>query len=155
MNKQLGVLALGTLLALTGCANGDMYSGDVYSAQQAKTVQTVSYGTLTSVRPVKIQEQDNGTMGTLAGGVLGGVLAHGLGGGSGKQMATVAGALGGAVAGKAIGDKMGQVDGAELEIRKENGDTIVVVQKASPTYVPGSRVRIVQSGSKTTVSVTN
>ena len=45
-----------TILAaiLSGCSNSDIYSGDVYTADQAKQVQQVSYGTVVSVRAVKI-----------------------------------------------------------------------------------------------------
>ena len=43
-------------LVLAACANRDIYSGDVYSASQAKTIQTVTYGTIVSARPVKRQE---------------------------------------------------------------------------------------------------
>lgn len=153
MNKQIGVLALGTMVALAGCANSDNFSGDVYTAQQAKTVQTVSYGTITATRAVKIQDGEDSVLGTLAGGVLGGVLGSAVGGGKGKDIATVAGAIGGAAAGKAAGDKLNQVDGVELEIKKENGDSIVVVQKADPKFAPGKRVRIVQSQGKTNVGV--
>ena len=73
MNKQIGVLALSTMVALAGCANSDNFSGDVYTAQQAKTVQTVSYGTITATRAVKIQDGEDSVLGTLAGGVLGGI----------------------------------------------------------------------------------
>lgn len=154
MCKPLSVLALGLAVALVGCANSDTYSGDVYSASQAKTVQTVSYGTITATRPVKIQGDSGESMiGTIAGGVLGGVLGSAVGGGKGQDIATVVGAIGGAAAGKTAGDKLSQADGVELEIKKENGDSIVVVQKASPTFVPGKRVRMVQSAGKTNVAV--
>jgi outer membrane lipoprotein SlyB len=153
MSKRLSLMALGILIGLAGCANSDTYSGDVYSANQAKTVQTVSYGTITSTRPVKIQASEDSVLGTIAGGVLGGVLGSAVGGGKGQDIAMVAGAVGGAAAGKAAGDKLNQVDGVELEIKRENGDSIVVVQKASPTFVPGKRVRIVQSSGKTNVAV--
>lgn len=153
MSKHLTLLALSTLVALAGCANSDTYSGDVYSANQAKTVQTVSYGIITATRPIKIQTSDDSVLGTIAGGVLGGVLGSAVGGGKGQDIATVAGAIGGAAAGKAAGDKLNQVDGVEIEIKKENGDSVVVVQKASPTFVPGKRVRMVQSAGKTNVAV--
>ena len=154
MSKRLTMLALGAAVVLAGCANSDSYSGDVYSAEQAKTVQTVSYGTITATRAVRIQGGDeNSILGTVAGGVLGGVLGSAVGGGKGQDIATVAGAIGGAAAGKAAGDKLNQIDGVEIEIKKENGDSIVVVQKANPALVPGKRVRMVQSAGKSNVSV--
>jgi outer membrane lipoprotein SlyB len=157
MLKPLSVLTLGVLMGLAGCANSDMYSGDVYSANQAKSVQTVSYGTITATRPVKIQGDDtNSMLGTVAGGVLGGVLGNSVGGGTGRNIATVAGALGGAAAGKVASDKLSQTDGVELEIKKENGESIVVVQKADPAFVPGKRVKMIQSSNgKTNVALAN
>jgi outer membrane lipoprotein SlyB len=52
MIKRLLVVAVAAV-TLAGCANESM-SGDVYSSSQAKQVQNVTYGTLVSVRPVKI-----------------------------------------------------------------------------------------------------
>ncbi|WP_409423144.1 glycine zipper 2TM domain-containing protein [Pseudaeromonas sp. ZJS20] len=140
-------------LAVTGCANQNLYSGDVYTAGQAKEVQTVVYGTLVSVRPVKIQAGSDGLLGTLGGAVLGGVLGSAVGSGKGKDLATAAGAVAGAAAGKKAQESMDLVDGAELEIKKDSGDIVVVVQGANTAYQPGARVRMVQSGSKVTVSV--
>ena len=48
-----------------------------------------------------------------------------------------------------------QVDGVELEIKKENGEAIVVVQKASPTFTPGARVRMTQGNGSINVAVVN
>ena len=66
-------IALVTLLAattaITGCANSDVYSGDVYTKDRAKQVQTVSYGTILSTRPVKIQADENSLIGTIGGGL--------------------------------------------------------------------------------------
>ena len=51
-------------------------------------------------------------------------------------------------------EKMSQVNGAELVIRKDNREEIVVVQKADPSFKAGRRVRIV-GGSSLNVSVIN
>ena len=48
---------------------------------------------------------------------------------------------------------MSQVNGAELVIKKDNGQEIVVVQKADSSFVAGKRVRIVGDGSDLNVSV--
>ena len=66
----------------------------------------------------------------------------------------VIGAIGGAIAGSKIEEKMSQVNGAELVIRKDNREEIVVVQKADPSFKAGRRVRIV-GGSSLNVSVIN
>lgn len=147
------VTLLAATTALTGCANSDVYSGDVYTKDRAKQVQTVSYGTIVSTRPVKIQADNHSTLGTIGGGVVGGLIGSTIGGGTGSDIAAAGGAIVGAAAGKAIGDKLNQVDGVELEIKKESGEAIVVVQKASSTFVPGARVRMTQGNGSINVAV--
>ena len=144
MKKVTVALALMMSIGLTGCANTDVFSGDVYTAGQAKEARSISYGTIVSVRPVKFQ----------AGGALGGIAGSTIGGGTGQAIAGVIGAIGGAIAGSKIEEKMSQVNGAELVIRKDNREEIVVVQKADPSFKAGRRVRIV-GGSSLNVSVIN
>ena len=79
MKKVTVALALMMSIGLTGCANTDIFSGDVYEAGQAKEARSISYGTIVSVRPVKIQADNNGVIGSVGGGALGGI-AGGLGG---------------------------------------------------------------------------
>ncbi|WP_042013512.1 glycine zipper 2TM domain-containing protein [Aeromonas fluvialis] len=155
MLKRMTLIALLAATTITGCANSDVYSGDVYTKDRAKQVQTVSYGTIISTRPVKIQADENSLLGTVGGAVVGGLLGSTIGGGTGRNLATAGGAIAGAAAGKAAGDKLNQVDGVELEIKKENGEAIVVVQKASPSFVPGARVRMTQGNGSINVAVVN
>ena len=143
MKKVTVALALMMSIGLTGCANTDVFSGDVYSADQAKEARSISYGTIVSVRPVKIQADNNGVIGSVGGGALGGIAGSTIGGGTGQ-----------AIAGSKIEEKMSQVNGAELVIRKDNREEIVVVQKADPSFKAGRRVRIV-GGSSLNVSVIN
>ncbi|EFE94330.1 MULTISPECIES: glycine zipper 2TM domain-containing protein [Serratia] len=153
MIKRLIVVAFAGL-SLVGCANDSM-SGDVYSASQAKQVQQASYGTLVSVRPVKISGEGGSNMlGTIGGAVIGGFLGNTIGGGTGRSLATAAGAVAGGVAGDQIGEAAGRTSGVELEIRPDTkGDNIIVVQKAGTTkFSPGQRVRMARSGSTITVS---
>ncbi|AHX59462.1 MULTISPECIES: glycine zipper 2TM domain-containing protein [Aeromonas] len=156
MLKRIALITLlAATTAITGCANSDVYSGDVYTKDRAKQVQTVSYGTILSTRPVKIQADENSLIGTIGGAVVGGLLGSTIGGGRGSDIAAAGGAIAGAAAGKAAGDKLNQVDGVELEIKKENGESIVVVQKANPTFVPGARVRMTQGNGTINVAVVN
>ncbi|MFM5464710.1 glycine zipper 2TM domain-containing protein [Aeromonas simiae] len=154
LNKKVTLLAL-LVATLSGCANSDIYSGDVYTSDRAKQVQTVTYGTIQAVRPVKIQADDSGLIGTVGGGVVGGLLGSTIGGGTGRSLAAAGGAIAGAVAGKAINDKVNQVDGVELEIRKDTGEVIAVVQKANPSFQPGAKVRMSQGNGKVNVAVVN
>ncbi|EGV07596.1 outer membrane lipoprotein pcp [Haemophilus pittmaniae HK 85] len=152
MKKMTVALALLVALGVTGCANTDVFSGDVYTADQAKEARSISYGTILSVRPVKIQADNPGVIGTIGGGALGGIAGSTVGGGTGQALATAVGAIAGAVVGSKVEEKASQVNAAELVIRKDNGKQIVVVQKADPNFVAGRRVRIV-GGSSLNVSV--
>lgn len=153
MKKMTATLALLVAFSVTGCANTDVFSGDVYTASQAKEARSITYGTIVSVRPVKIQAESQGIVGGIGGGALGGIAGNAIGGGRGQAIATVIGALAGAVGGSKIEEKMSQVNGAELVIKKDDGQEIVVVQKADSSFVAGKRVRIVGGGSDLNVSV--
>lgn len=152
MIKRLIVVAIAAV-TLAGCANESM-SGDVYSSSQAKQIQTVTFGTLVSVRPVQIQgDESSNTIGAVGGAVLGGLLGNTIGGGTGRTLATAAGAVAGGVAGNSVGELAGRTSGYELEIRTDNKENIVVVQKAGNTkFSPGQRVRMARSGNTLTVS---
>lgn len=153
--KKLGLAAaLVASLTLAGCANTDVYSGSVYTTAQAKEARSITYGTIVSVRDVTIQaEGTNGVIGTVGGGVLGGITGSTIGGGRGRDVSTAVGAIVGAVIGNAAEQKVNQVSALELVIRKDDGQEIVVVQKAESGFVPGKRVRIVGSNSNLNVSL--
>ena len=153
MKKSLLVVTL-TGLTLVGCANNSSLSGDVYSASEAKQVQSVSYGTLVGVRPVQIQGgDDSNVIGALGGAVLGGFLGNTIGSGTGRSLATAAGAVAGGVAGQGVEGAANRTQGVELEVRKDDGNTIMVVQKQGNTrYSVGQRVAIATNGRTVTVS---
>lgn len=151
MKKLTIALALIASLGVTGCANTDIFSGDVYSAAQSKEARSISYGTIVSSRPVKIQADNQGVIGTVGGGALGGIAGSAIGGGTGKAVATAVGAIAGVVIGSKVEEKASQVNALELVIKKDDGNEIVVVQKADPTLKAGARVRIV-GGSSLNVS---
>ena len=148
--KKIAVAVL-MALGMVGCANPDIYGGDVYSSEQAKEARSISYGTIVSTRPVKIQADNQGVIGTVGGGAIGGIAASGIGGGTGQVLASAIGAVAGAVIGSKVEEKASQVSSLEMVIRKDDGKEIVVVQKAEPNLVPGARVRIV-GGSRLNVS---
>jgi len=153
MKKSLLVVTLAGL-TLVGCANNSSLSGDVYSASEAKQVQSVSYGTLVGVRPVQIQGgDDSNVIGALGGAVLGGFLGNTIGSGTGRSLATAAGAVAGGVAGQGVEGAANRTQGVELEVRKDDGNTIMVVQKQGNTrYSVGQRVAIATNGRTVTVS---
>ena len=146
-------IAFAVLMSLTlvGCANEDIYGGNVYSGDQAKEARSISYGTIVSTRPVKIQADNQGVLGTIGGGAIGGIAGSGIGGGTGQAIATAVGAVAGAVIGSKVEEKASQVSALEMVIKKDDGKEIVVVQKAEANLVPGARERIV-GGSRLNVS---
>ncbi|ADM98878.1 MULTISPECIES: glycine zipper 2TM domain-containing protein [Dickeya] len=153
MMKRFLVITLAGI-TLAGCANTSTLSGDVYSASEAKQVQTVTYGTVVSTRPVQIQAgEDSNVIGTLGGAVLGGLVGNTVGRGTGRNLATAAGAVAGGVAGNSIEGAVNRVQGVELEIRKDDGSTIMVVQKQGDTkFHAGQRVAMASNGRSITVS---
>lgn len=153
MNRKVLTVILMSY-ALAGCTGMNSLSGDVYSAQEAKHIKNVSYGTIVSVRPIQIQGGDeNNVVGAIGGAVLGGVLGNTIGGGSGKTVATAGGALLGGLAGQNVQNYVNKSHGVELEIRKANGETIIVVQKDDPSkFAVGQHVVIASDGKDVTVS---
>lgn len=153
MMKRLLVVTLAGL-TLAGCTANNSLSGDVYSASEAKQVQNVSYGTLVGVRPVQIQGgEDSNVIGAIGGAVLGGFLGNTIGGGTGRSLATAGGAVAGAVAGQGVASAANRSQGVELEVRKDDGNTIMVVQKQGATrFNVGQRVAIASNGRNVTVS---
>ena len=145
----LRVLAVSMIgFTLAGCVSNSGLSGDVYSASEAKQVQSVTYGTIVHTRAVQIQGGDeSNAIGAIGGAVLGGFLGNTIGGGTGRSL------VAGGVAGQGVQGAMNKTQGVELEIRKDDGNTIMVVQKQGSTpFSVGQRVAIAGSGSQVTVS---
>lgn len=155
---HIKTLALATslglsVLTLAGCANTSS-SGDVYRPHQAQTAQTFRLGTINAIRLVQIQAESRtgNLLGGAGGAVLGGLLGNQVGGGSGKQLATAAGILGGAAAGVATENSINRVDAWEMEIATDDGDSLIIVQKADREFNSGQRVRLISSGGKISVA---
>jgi outer membrane lipoprotein SlyB len=125
-------------LLLAGCASAGPQD---YSRSEVRVVQTVAYGTVESVRPVRLTE-DRPIVGTVAGAALGGLLGNQIGHGGGRAAATLIGAVGGGIAGNAIERKVSAEDGQEIVVRLDNGTTVAVVQPGVQGFEAGQRVRI-------------
>lgn len=150
MKKAIG-LALTTSFILVGCANSNVLSGDVYTADQAKTVQEVAYGTIVSASPVKIQNEQTG-IGGLGGGAIGGVVGSTIGHGHGSTVGAVVGSIGGMIVGNMIEQQAALKQALELTIRRDDGREFVVVQKYDERLKAGTRIKIVGSGSSVNVT---
>ncbi len=133
------VLAASALAVAGGCAS---FAPQDYGYSEARSVQSVAYGTIESVRPVRLNEDHGGGVGTAAGAVIGGLLGNSIGHGDGRGIATILGAVGGGVAGNAIEHNATAQNGEELVVRLDSGATIAVVQGGSQGFEAGQRVRV-------------
>ncbi|MFB0962236.1 MAG: glycine zipper 2TM domain-containing protein [Pseudomonas sp.] len=126
---------------LSGCASS--LSGDTYSREDARKVQTIRLGTIESLRPVRI-EGTKTPIGAGAGAVVGGVAGSTIGGGRGSAVAAVIGAVAGGLAGAAVEEGMTRTQGVEITVREDDGALRAYVQAVEPNQVfrVGQRVRI-------------
>jgi len=124
-------------------------SGNVYTRDQARTSQSLNYGTILRVDLVTIEGTQTGA-GTVAGGAMGGALGSAVGSGSGRVISTVGGAILGGLAGTAIEKGVTTVQGVELEIQLDNGELLVVVQENDAVYKVGDRIRVLRDSQGTT-----
>ncbi|OLC65745.1 MAG: hypothetical protein AUH79_07125 [Betaproteobacteria bacterium 13_1_40CM_4_64_4] len=132
------MLAASALAVAGGCAS---FAPQEYGYSEARSVQSVAYGTIESVRPVRLNE-DHGGVGTAAGAAIGGLAGNELGHGYGRAVTTILGAIGGGLAGNAIERNATAQSGTEIVVRLDSGATIAVVQGASEQFETGQRVRV-------------
>ena len=132
------MLAASALAVAGGCAS---FAPQDYGYSEARSVQSVAYGTIQSVRPVRLNE-DHAPVGTIAGAAIGGLLGNSIGHGDGRGIATILGAVGGGVAGNAIEHNATAQSGTEIVVRLDSGASIAVVQGASEQFETGQRVRV-------------
>lgn len=143
MRKSVLLVASFTALALTlgGCTSS--LTGDSYSRDEARTVQTVRMGTIDSLRPVKI-EGTKTPIGAGAGAIVGGVAGSAVGGGRGSIITAVVGAVAGGLLGSAAEEGMTSAQGVEITVREDDGAMRAYVQAVAENEVfrVGERVRI-------------
>jgi outer membrane lipoprotein SlyB len=149
---QVAGLVLVSALA-TGCASPSL-TGSAYSQADARKVQTIRYGTVTSVTPVVIEGRKDGVVGTGAGAIIGGIAGSTVGGGRGSSIATVIGAVAGGLAGSKIEENTTRKQGQEVQIRLASGQEISVVQEVENQrfFQVGDQVRILEGRGATRVT---
>lgn len=142
MLRMMSVMILsGLTVLLAGCASS--MSSDTYSRNAAMQMQNVQYGTVESVRGVRI-EGTKSPVGAIGGAIVGGLLGSTVGGGRGKDLATVGGAIAGGVAGSAIEEGATQQNGVEITVRLDNGRIVSIVQAVgNQRFAPGQRVQVI------------
>lgn len=128
-------------LLLGGCASS--LTGDTYSRDEARAVQTVRLGTIESLRPVKI-EGTKTPIGAGAGAVIGGVAGSGVGGGRGSAVAAVIGAVAGGLLGAMTEEGLTRTQGVEITVLEDDGSMRAYVQQVEENQIfrVGDRVRI-------------
>jgi outer membrane lipoprotein SlyB len=149
MNTSRGLILAMLAALLAGCASSN--SGDVYTREQTRQVQTVQMGIVESVRTVKI-EGTKTPVGTATGAVIGGVAGSTVGHGKGSTIAAVVGAVAGGLAGSAIEEGVTRKDGLEITVKLDNGTMLAIVQEADEAFNPGDRIRVLEGGGVTRVS---
>ena len=153
MRKSVLLVASFTALALTlgGCSSS--LTGDSYSRDEARTVQTVRMGTIESLRPVKI-EGTKTPIGAGAGAVVGGVAGSAVGGGRGSIITAVFGAVAGGLLGAASEEGLTRTQGVEITVREDDGTMRAYVQAVAENEIfrVGERVRIMSVNGTSRVS---
>lgn len=142
MRKSALLVATFTTMSLLlgGCASS--LTGDSYSRDEARRVQTVRMGTIESLRPVKI-EGTKTPIGGGAGAIVGGVAAA-RGRWSWQHRGCVIGAVAGGLAGSAAEEGLTRTQGVEITVREDDGSMRAYVQAVQENEVfrVGERVRI-------------
>lgn len=144
-------LAITFLIAaiLAACASSN--SGDVYSREDARKIQTVRMGVVESVRAVKL-EGTKTPIGTAAGAAVGGIAGSTIGEGKGSAVGAVIGAVAGGLAGSAIEEVVTRKDALEITVKLDNGSLVAIVQEATESFTPGEKVRLIETVGTTRVS---
>ncbi|MBB6341302.1 outer membrane lipoprotein SlyB [Pseudomonas fluvialis] len=143
MRKSVVLLATMTSvgLLLGGCQSS--LTGDSYSRDEARQVQTVRMGTIESLRPVKI-EGTKTPIGSVAGAAVGGIGGSAIGGGKGSYVAAIIGAVAGGLIGAATEEGLTRAQGVEITVREDDGSLRAYVQEVQENEIfrVGERVRI-------------
>ena len=143
MRKSVVLLATMTSvgLLLGGCQSS--LTGDSYSRDEARQVQTVRMGTIESLRPVKI-EGTKTPIGSVAGAAVGGIGGSAVGGGKGSYVAAIIGAVAGGLIGAATEEGLTRAQGVEITVREDAGSLRAYVQDVQENEIfrVGERVRI-------------
>ena len=145
--KTAFILMIASLL--NACASSN--SGDVYSREEARKIQTIRKGVVESVRTVKL-EGTRSPVGTATGAVIGGVAGSTVGDGKGSAIAAVIGAVAGGLLGSAAEEGLTRKDAFEITVKLENGSLVAIVQEATEKFAPGDNVRLIENGGITRVS---
>ena len=130
-----------------GCAIENL-SGEVYTREDARKVQTIETGVIVAADEIIIEGETDG-VGASGGAVLGGIAGSTSGDGAKGAAASVLGAIAGGVIGQKAEERMTRRKAQELTVQRDSsGDTIVLVQEIADGvyFEPGDKVRLITSG---------
>ncbi|MDE1461981.1 glycine zipper 2TM domain-containing protein [Spartinivicinus poritis] len=141
MRYVIACIMSGFFLVLTGCVSN--LSGESYSRNEVRQLQTVKMGTVIDVKLVQIEGTKSG-VGAIAGAAAGGIAGSTVGGGRGSDIAAIAGAVAGGLLGGKAEEAYTRSQGVQLTVELYDGSYVSVVQQVSPNvrFRPGDRVRI-------------
>ena len=137
MIKKIILSTSVAMLLLSGCATND---GPEYDGSSYKQIKKYEVGTIVENKPVVISDDGSGSF---FGMIIGAVLGSTLGSGAGSTLA----ALGGGIAGHYAGKEVGKANGAELTVKLDTGEHIIVVIKGEGFDI-GKKIQIIRSGGK-------
>ena len=139
MSRTLSFLWIALMaILLAGCGNG--LGGRTYSRSDARQAYKVSYGEVFDVHEVDI-EGEYSQLGTLGGGLIGYSIGRS---GSGTRVTGAVGGVAGAVVGREVEKAATSLDGLEITVDMDRGDTLVIVQANDVGFSPGEKVRILR-----------
>ena len=142
--NKLFLALLSASLFLTGCVTD--LKGSTYSRKETRDPITVHYGEVKETRPVVVEGTKTG-IGAVIGGATGAVAAGGTGSSRSKQIARIFVATFGAFLGSKVEEGVTRVQGVELTVELDNGETYAYVQEEDPNTVfqPGDRVKVMST----------
>ena len=149
--RHIGITAIiaASALGLGACA---YHAGSRdYQAYQVAGEQSVRFGVVDSVKPVRIQPYNTG-VGSTSGAFIGGIAGSNVGGGNGQIVGAIGGALIGSILGYNIEKSANELPGVEVTVLLDSGKYIAVVQEATEPFKPGDRVRILGGHNSTRVT---
>jgi outer membrane lipoprotein SlyB len=146
--KTIATIAACALLA-AGCA-APAGSAD-YAGYEVGAEQSVRFGVVESVRPVRIAARETG-VGSASGAVLGSIAGSHLGRGHGEVVGAIAGAILGGIIGQQVERDANLRDGLEVTVLLDSGRYVAVVQEPDEAFRAGDRVRVLSGRGSTRVT---
>ena len=137
MIKKILISSSIAALLLAGCATND---GPEYDGKSYQQIKRYEFGTIIKNKPVVISDDGSGSF---FGMIIGVVLGSTLGSNAGSTLAS----LGGGIAGHYAGKEVGKANGAELTVRLDTGEDIIIVIKGDGFDI-GKKIQIIRSSGK-------